>query len=294
MKKYFSYIKSSPLPILFVLVLVLFSCTGRPSNVLAPDKMEQVLYEYHLAKALADQNKYEQRYRTPLYIQDVLDKNGVTLAEFDSSMVWYSRRLPELSEMYKSVSTRLEGEKTVLDSLVIKRFETKITTLPGDTVDIWSWKRAYRFTGAPLNNYFYYSLQADDNFKKGDTFQFYLSAKYLNLTKDSIDVAYHGTAGLVLTFGDGKRLVETLPILNDTVLSLTLKGDSLATLVGLNGYFYYPAQTDNRILFIDSVALQRMSLVNEFSLKTDSLEVDSLLSPSSTKGLEVQMSEAVE
>lgn len=281
---FFKDMKSKFCLSLIVILGVLYSCTGKSSYILPPDKMEKVLYEYHLAHALGEQNKYENRYKSSLYIQSVLDKNGVTLAQFDSSMHWYSRKLPELSTMYQSIAKRFDAEKTVIDTLVAHRFETKISTLPGDTVDIWSWNRFHRFTGSLLNNYFYYSLSADDNFKKGDNFKLYLSTKYLNQQTDSIDTISNATAGILFTYNNGNRIVKTLSLEKDSVYSLLFESDSLATLVGLNGFFYYPQQTDKRILLIDSISLYRMALIESPTIVVDSLETqnvgaDSLMVP---------------
>ena len=55
-----------------VLLLGLTSCrVKRPDTVLSDEKLEAVLYDYHLAKAMGEQLPYNESYKRVLYIESV-------------------------------------------------------------------------------------------------------------------------------------------------------------------------------------------------------------------------------
>ena len=75
---------------MFILLMVTtIGCKpGVPSKYIQPNEMEEILYDYHLAGAMARNNmgdgKTEYAYRLA-----ALKKHGVDQAKFDSSMVYY-------------------------------------------------------------------------------------------------------------------------------------------------------------------------------------------------------------
>ena len=89
--------------------LSLASCKKKmPSEVIKPAEMENILYDYHLAQALGSEYNGEERYKRELLLQYVFEKHHVTKAEFDSSMVWYTRNMEELGNIYKNLERRYD------------------------------------------------------------------------------------------------------------------------------------------------------------------------------------------
>ena len=83
------------------------SCeTKVPAGIISSSDMVDVLYDYHLAQAMAAQASDSSAYRYRVYTQAVLQKYGLTQAEFDSSMVWYTRHADYLYDVYKQVDQR--------------------------------------------------------------------------------------------------------------------------------------------------------------------------------------------
>lgn len=248
---------------LFGTLVLCISCSMRPSNILPPEKMEQVLYDYHIAKGLADQNRYEERYRTSRYVENALSKNGVSIAQFDSSMLWYTRNMPELSKIYKKLTRRFEQQKVEIDSLVKYRFEREFKTEKGDSVDIWPLKRVFRMNGTALNSYVTFSIKRDDNFKKGDYYRFNLRTKYLFNQPDSVK-RYHAVAGISLLMDNRESVIKNIPLIGDTIHSIDVFPDSLNRQTSkLQGFFYLPPQGAENILIIDSISLYRMHVERE-------------------------------
>ena len=68
-------------------VLLAFSLTAckvkRPETVFPDAKMENVLYDYHIAKAMGEEVPYNESYKRVLYIESVFKKYGITQADFD-------------------------------------------------------------------------------------------------------------------------------------------------------------------------------------------------------------------
>ena len=89
-------------------LLLLFCLAGckvkRPKEVFSEKKMEDILYDYHIAKAMGDNVSYTDNYKKALYMEYVFRKNGTTEEVFDSSMVWYTRNTEILSKIYENVT----------------------------------------------------------------------------------------------------------------------------------------------------------------------------------------------
>ncbi|MBQ4358579.1 MAG: DUF4296 domain-containing protein [Paludibacteraceae bacterium] len=96
-----------------LLTLSLTACEPeRPTYVLSDEKMEDVLTDYYMIDAVA-QMKNIHRGDTTKYIlyNEILTKHDITLAQFDSTISWYTRH-PELFEkVMEEVIHRIETQK---------------------------------------------------------------------------------------------------------------------------------------------------------------------------------------
>ena len=96
---------------LALLVTVLTGCRlNRPDDVLSPKKMEQFLYDYHLAQAISFELPKNEKYSTKAYIDWAYERNGISPDEFNRSLVWYTRNPKELAKIYKRLSNRVDAE----------------------------------------------------------------------------------------------------------------------------------------------------------------------------------------
>ena len=94
MKRIFAFIQVSSI---FGVLLLMGCAPSVPGKYIQPGEMEDILYDYHIAEAMA--NDYESRRDTLLmrvYKAAVLKKHGYSEAEFDSSMVYYMRHADRL------------------------------------------------------------------------------------------------------------------------------------------------------------------------------------------------------
>lgn len=92
----------------FFVLTSLLSC--RPSGVLSSRQMRDILFDLHYADAVLQVAGYNYGHDEALakYYQSVLDKYGVTQAQFDSSLVWYTDNPQIFDKIYPRVMTRLE------------------------------------------------------------------------------------------------------------------------------------------------------------------------------------------
>ena len=158
---------------LCLICMFVFAVAGckvkRPSDVISESKMENLLYDYHLAKSMGDNLPYSENYKKALYLDAVFKKYGTTEAVFDSSLVWYTRNTEVLSKIYEKVSKRLKAQQNEINHLIALRDNKPKMSEPGDSIDVWPWKRLIRLTGEMMNDQYAFVLPADTNYKDRDT-----------------------------------------------------------------------------------------------------------------------------
>ena len=94
-----------------IIVAGLQAC-GHRSGALSDKKMENVLFDIHIADAeiendyrLFSNNQYRETRRKQMY-DAVFEKHGITRQTFDTSLVWYSGRLDRFSKIYGRINDR--------------------------------------------------------------------------------------------------------------------------------------------------------------------------------------------
>lgn len=103
------------IPILFIFgfILLLTACS-RPKGVLDQGDMVKVLVDMHKTDAMLNdggQNFGLYSFKSPYY-KYVLKKHGVTQAEFDSSLVWYTKNPQKFTMVYNNVISQLTEFQT--------------------------------------------------------------------------------------------------------------------------------------------------------------------------------------
>ena len=85
-----------------LLAFILTACkVKRPETVLPDAKMENVLYDYHIAKAMGEEVPYNESYKRVLYIESVVDGDlihGSVMAGQIAGLVKDSRSCKEIIE----------------------------------------------------------------------------------------------------------------------------------------------------------------------------------------------------
>ena len=92
------------------ILLTIVGC--RPRGVLSNREMRDVLYDLHRADGAIQVAGYNYAHDQEVagYYKNVLDKHGITQAQFDSSLVWYTDNPQIFNKIYPKVLERLEAD----------------------------------------------------------------------------------------------------------------------------------------------------------------------------------------
>jgi hypothetical protein len=111
--------------------------------------MRNVLYDLHRAEAILQVGgmNYGHDEELAKYYQVVLDKNHVTKAEFDSSLVWYTDHPQLFNKIYPKILARVQEENkqweipeptpTTVHRDLPPLEETKRTMREGFSTELW-------------------------------------------------------------------------------------------------------------------------------------------------------------
>jgi len=261
-----------------ILSLVLFiACEeDRPSNILSQGKMEDVLYDYHLAQAMIDQLDIEEREKmAQAYIDAVYEKYDITEAEFDSSLVYYNRNAKELNEIYANLRERYEDYNREL-SLATGNDVMTAYSQNGDTANIWSGAKLVMLKNKEGLNYSSFTFNSDSSFHRKDKFLLICNTILISETNNSSDS--YVNIGLTITYKDGKTTASTIRTSSTREMQLNVASNDDKDIQSVSGYFYYNTDCESRNLaFVSNIGLVRMRTVVETpkTIETDSISVDS-------------------
>ena len=245
--------------------LALLTSCGKeiPDEIIQPSKMERVLYDYHLTLGMSENSKNTEKEARKNYI---FQKHGITSAEFDSSMVWYTRESKELMSIYENLNKRFKREYEHVERLLESREEANTRSFAsGDTVDIWMKEDILWFTKAPLNNRLTFEIKADSTFHPRDAFNWNMNYYFMAEGEAimGLNVIYENDSVMGMT----KSITESGP------QSIYLHTDSAYNIKALNGFIYVPEnQTKQPNILLHKIDLTRYHMPEP----TDSLSTDSV------------------
>lgn len=223
--------------IVYLMFVMLFTSCGQqiPDDVIKPKEMENLLYDYHLAITMGNDLSYSEKYKREAYKEYVLRKHGVTYAEFDSSMVWYTRNTKELTEIYKNLQKRFEMAEEQIRSELNKRSGQISVSLSGDSVDVWSDRNLYWLTSYPLTNKLQFDLKADTTFHKKDILVLGADFNFMSSNKSESDVVL----AVNVVFKNDSTQGVTQIINKQGFNEVYLKPDSAYEYKSVNGFIYF-------------------------------------------------------
>ena len=255
--------------LLIMLFSILTSCGKQiPGDILKPRQMEEVLYDYHLTMGMfSNQHTIENPQRNALK-QYVFNKHGITAAEFDSSMVWYTREADELCTIYENLEKRFKREHNHAESLLANRNEeNSIITSYGDTIDIWRKREIYWMSNSQLNNQMTFEFKADTNFHARDAFRWNLDIHFL--------AEGELTLGMNIIYDNDSIIGKTQRINKSGNQVLYLHTDSTWKIKKMNGFIHVSEDTLKR----PKILIKDISLMRYHKQEKDTLNMDSKANP---------------
>lgn len=261
--------------ILLMGLFIVAGCGNQiPDDVIQPVQMENILYDYHLSLGMSTNLNYTDNYMKTSYMNYIYQKHNITEAEFDSSMVWYTRHTGELAAIYKNLSERFEKEQQHVSMFLETRRANEFVSLPGDTVNIWPYRTLYWLTSAPLNNLFTFELKADSNFYPKDAFLW--KANYTFLAEG------RAIMSLNVLFDNDSVIGQSKPIVTSGMDSIYLYTDSAYNIKMVQGFIYLDADSSKvASLFVNDLSMTKYHMKEDSISNTirDSIPVSQVFEP---------------
>ena len=241
-------------------LLLMTACKpGVPKDVIQPDDMEDILYDYHLAQGIGLRDGEGIDYNRNLYFKAVLKKHHVTEAQFDSALVYYYTRADRFIDIYKNVQERLGEEALVLGAsqTEVDRYSS-LTSLSGDTADIWEGhRREVLMAQRPYHLVSFYQ-KADTSYHAGDSFLMTFNNTFLAQSSSRQTYLY-----MAVTYENDSTYSQQTTIGGQTT-ALRVPVCKLAV-KDIRGYILMGARLDERemksndvcLLFLDNIRLIR-------------------------------------
>lgn len=289
------------LMICLVAVMALLFCVSSckpslPSGVLSKGKMTDILYDYHLALAMAHMDDNGDKGQSLAYREAVLRKHDVTSAEFDSSMVYYMRHTELLEDVYKDLTDRYNNEITAMGGSASAGGEFANLSATGDTANVWNLATSMVFIPVKPFNSTSFDIKVDSTFHKGDRLMLDFDAQFIYQ-----DGMRNGVAMLAVQFGNDSIAQRTIMIQSTQHYSVELSDADSLGIKSVKGYFMLmnddngmgvSSQTTLKLMFLEHIKLIRMHPQkpvaapsgSSSSASSDSLRKDSASSSSSSSG----------
>ena len=289
------------LMICLVAVMALLFCVSSckpslPSGVLSKGKMTDILYDYHLALAMAHMDDNGDKGQSLAYREAVLRKHDVTSAEFDSSMVYYMRHTELLEDVYKDLTDRYNNEITAMGGSAKEGGEFANLSATGDTANVWNLATSMVFMPVKPFNSTSFDIKVDSTFHKGDRLMLDFDAQFIYQ-----DGMRNGVAMLAVQFGNDSIAQRTIMIQSTQHYSVELSDADSLGIKSVKGYFMLmnddngtgvSSQTTLKLMFLEHIKLIRMHPQKPVaapagsspSESSDSLRKDSASSASSSSG----------
>lgn len=265
-----------------------------PSGVLSKGKMTDILYDYHLALAMAHMDDNGDKGQSLAYREAVLRKYDVTSAEFDSSMVYYMRHTELLEDVYKDLTDRYNNEITAMGGSAKEGGEFANLSATGDTANVWNLATSMVFMPVQPFNSTSFDIKVDSTFHKGDRLMLDFDAQFIYR-----DGMRNGVAMLAVQFGNDSIAQRTIMIQSTQHYSVELSDADSLGIKSVKGYFMLmngddgtgvSSQTTLKLMFLEHIKLIRMHPQKPVaapagsspSASSDSLRKDSASSASSS------------
>lgn len=276
MKKSLNAINGWTLFLLVGVALLMQSCKPSiPSKYLSKGQMEDILYDYHLAEAMARNGNRDDMIT---YREAILKKHDVSSADFDSSMVYYMRHTQLLSDIYKNLQERMEDEAKSLGA-DINSFNRFGNVAQGDTANVWNGSTSLVLSATKPFNYSSFEIPVDSGFHKGDKLMLDFDAQFIFQ-----DGMRDGIAYMAVTFKNDSVASTSIHVSDSQHYSLQLEDRDSLGIKAVKGYFLLTngnynydngSESTLKLMFLQNIEMIRMHANKPVAKPTIDLDIDS-------------------
>ena len=259
-------------------VVSVFSCKpGTPDKYLQPDEMADILFDYHLAEGIQNVLQNEDTIAMRAYEASILKKYGVSKADFDSSLLYYTRHTALLEKVYDDVTERLNREASVYGGAQMG-LDGDIAN-SSDTTNIWQASPSCVLSPYAGVNRLSFELKADSSYHAGDRLMLDFDTQFIyqDGMRDAIAV-------LAVTFDNDSVEVVSNTLSSSSHYHLQVSNTERRKIKSVRGILLHnnissftpsSSKTTIRLLVVTNIRLIRLhTKAEELPQATDSVAVD--------------------
>lgn len=245
---------------LTLLVVTLIGCYDSSSAVISEGEMEEILYDYHLADAMAQQAEGGYEKNAIEYRAAVLKKYSVSQERFDASMVYYMRHTDRLHDMYENIAERMQAEARSIGADA----SGGSVSAKGDSANVWKGESSLVLVPNQPYNLYSYDLKTDSTFHKGDHI-------LLSFRSDFIfqDGMRDGVAVLAIVFSNDSVVSRSTHMSSSMPMTMQINDEDSLGIKQIKGLFMLSKNND---MNASSTTLQLMTVSNIQLIRVHSRE----------------------
>ena len=263
------------------LLLCLASCKDKAvdEGILPPDKMEDLLFDYHVAQAMGAQSTDSTDYKTRLYCAAVYNKYGISEQDFDHNMEWYTRHSDRLYQIYKNLEERMAAATQSAPLLGQGQGGAAL----GDTLTLWN--GGFCLLSSNGRKRVEFSVEQMDSLREGDRIQLRFSTRWAY--PEGARIAF---AQICLhCAGDSVRTVtQQISLSGQQSVSITANGQPVQRISGFV-YQHAPWSERPRLMIIDDLHLSLIRPQKAEATPADSLAASAEPSATTTNEIDSTM-----
>ena len=154
-----------------LLLCLACACTNRPKDVLDMRDMTDVLVDIHTLDGVFASTSYSrfQEEERDAYYEAILVRHHITKAQFDSSLLWYSRDPKKFEKVYTRVIDQLTAEEAAVKAGKYHELLPKASTITH--MDLWTDSTRFTLRGDSLSRRPLAFSVADTSLVMGDVYE---------------------------------------------------------------------------------------------------------------------------
>lgn len=233
-----------------IALIAMAACSSTPSHVIPPETMAALMADLRMADAVVSINARDYTTDSARYAlrQAVFDRNGVTAADFDSSLVWYGHNIGKYQEVTDRSIEILERRLATAGASGAASI-----SISGDSVDLWALPPAMSITRRSPSQYITFSIDADRNAEPGDAYTWRL--RFMTPPASA-------QWSIATEYADGAVEVQTANMTaSATRPEMTFYTDTLRRVRNINGWLHV-VPDGHRPVMLDSITLVRRRIAD--------------------------------
>ena len=170
-----------------LLLCLACACTNRPKDVLDLRDMTDVLVDIHTLDGVFASTSYSrfQEEERDAYYEAILVRHHITKAQFDSSLLWYSRDPKKFEKVYTRVIDQLTAEEAAVKAGKYHELLPKASTITH--MDLWTDSTRFTLRGDSLSRRPLAFSVADTSLVMGDVYEVSFKELAFKVAQDSLE-----------------------------------------------------------------------------------------------------------